>query len=209
MTISLARNRAFYIGLICILAALIVSGISPFDRTTWILEVFPVLIALPILVFTRAKFTLTSLVFFTILIHSLILIIGGMYSYARVPIGFWIADFFSLTRNPYDKIGHFAQGFTPCLLAREIFIRRSIMKRSAMLSFVVISIALAISAFYELIEWWSALILGQGADEFLGTQGYVWDTQSDIMFALIGSVSAILLFSITHDKQISRVSSER
>lgn len=204
-----ASAKAFYLGLVLVLAALVATAIHPYDRTTWLLEVAPVLIAIPILLLTRAKFPLTRVLYGVIIMHCLVLIVGGAYSYARVPIGFWIQEILGATRNPYDKIGHFMQGVTPTLLVRELFIRLRIMARGRMLAFVACSVALAFSACYELVEWWTALLLGQGADEFLGTQGYVWDTQSDMMFALIGSVTALLLLSRTHDREINGFSMGR
>ncbi|MET0355742.1 MAG: DUF2238 domain-containing protein [Cellvibrio sp.] len=181
---------------------LAISGIHPFDRTTWILEIFPIVIALPILFSTYNSFRLTQLLYFCILIHMLILILGGAYSYARVPLGFTIQDWLNLSRNPYDKIGHFFQGFAPALIAREILIRNEIVKGKKMLAFIVSCIVLAISASYELIEWAAALMLGQGAEEFLGTQGDVWDTQSDMFLALLGAIVAQLGFGKMHDKHI-------
>lgn len=181
---------------------LIISGIHPFDRTTWILEIFPIFIGLPVLFATYNSFRLTQLLYICILIHMLILVLGGAYSYARVPLGFSIQEWLHLSRNPYDKIGHFFQGFAPALIAREILIRKDIIKGKKMLAFIVTCIVLAISASYELIEWASALILGQGADEFLGTQGDMWDTQSDMFFALIGAITAQIVFGGLHNRQI-------
>jgi len=161
---------------------LVISGIQPFDRTTWWLEVTPVLIAIPLLFVTYKTFPLTHLLYVLTFCHAIVLIVGGAYSYARVPFGFEIAEWFDLDRNPYDKIGHFMQGFVPAMVAREILIRNHILAKGKMLSFIVICIVLAISATYELIEWAAALLLGQGAEEFLGTQGDEWDTQSDMFF---------------------------
>ncbi len=191
-------------GILLVLAALVWSGLHPFDRGTWWMEVIPVLIVLPVLVLGRNRWPLTTLVCICLCVHALILILGGAYSYARVPLGFWIQEVLQLSRNPYDKIGHFAQGFVPALLAREILIRGGYVQGRKMLAFLVLCIALAISAIYELIEWGAALALGQGADEFLGTQGDPFDTQSDIFFALIGAAAALLLFSRLHDRQIER-----
>lgn len=186
-----------------LLVLLVLSGLHPFDRTTWLLEVFPVLIALPILWVTYGRFPLTNILYVCIFIHALVLMTGGEYSYARVPLGFYLEDVFNLGRNPYDKIGHFFQGFVPALVAREIFIRGQYIRGKKMLVFVVISVVMAISASYELVEWAAAAIgIGQGADEFLGTQGDPWDTQSDMFFALIGAVTALLLFSRMHDSQL-------
>lgn len=184
---------------------LIISGIHPFDRGTWLMEILPVLIIVPLLIYTYKKFPLTNLLYSLIFLHAIVLIVGGAYTYARVPLGFEIAQWFSLDRNPYDKIGHFMQGFVPAIAAREILIRHQILAKGKMLSFIVICIVLAISATYELIEWAAALALGQGAQEFLGTQGYEWDTQSDMFFALIGVITALLLLSKWHDRQIAKL----
>ncbi|HCY61387.1 MAG TPA: hypothetical protein DHV59_00795 [Oxalobacteraceae bacterium] len=182
---------------------LIYSGFITNDRATWIMEVAPVIIALPILVVTYRRFPLTPLLYSLIFVHALILILGGTYTYARVPLGFWMQDLFALARNPYDKIGHFAQGFAPVLIAREILIRCGYLTSRKMAGFLAICVAMAISAWYELVEWWAALALGQGADEFLGTQGDPWDTQSDMFLAFIGASVAILLLSKLHDAQIA------
>lgn len=189
--------------------ALIASGLQPYDRVTWLLEVFPVLIALPLLWITRKGFALTPLLYGLIATHALILILGGAYTYARVPLGFWLADLFELSRNPYDKIGHFFQGFAPALVAREILLRGGYVQGRKMLAFLVVSVVLAISASYELIEWGAAVALGQGADEFLGTQGDPWDTQSDMGFALLGAVAALSLLSGLQDRQIARLPKRR
>jgi len=185
--------------------SLIISGIDPFDRGTWFMEVLPVLIVVPLLIHTYKRFPLTNLLYVLIFIHCMVLIVGGTYTYARVPFGFEMAEWFGLDRNPYDKIGHFMQGFVPAIAAREILLRNDILKHGKMLIFIVISIVLAISASYELIEWAAALALGEGAEEFLGTQGYEWDTQSDMFFALIGSVSALFLLSKWHDRQLYKL----
>jgi len=182
-----------------------VTGIRPYDRGTWLLEVFPVLIAAPILIATRRRFPLTTLLYVLVFLHATILMVGGAYTYARVPFGFWLERILDLGRNPYDKIGHFAQGFVPALVAREVFIRNDIVRGRGMTAFLCVCVAMAVSALYELIEWWAALALGQGADEFLGTQGYVWDTQSDMFYALIGSVIALALLSRLHDRQLAAI----
>ena len=182
--------------------ALVVSGIAPYDRLTWWLEVAPVLIVLPLLLATRGAFPFTTLAYVLICAHGLILIAGGTYTYARVPAGFWVQDWLALERNPYDRLGHFAQGFVPAIVAREILTRTFRLATDRFLFFIVTCICLAGSAFYELIEWWSALVLGQGAHEFLGTQGDEWDTQWDMFLALIGAVSAQLLLSRLHDRQL-------
>lgn len=200
-----SRTNLFTILLIGLALSLVASGWQPYDRTTWILEVFPIFIALPILFATYKKFPLTTFLYICIFMHALVLILGGTYSYARVPLGFSLQEWFHLSRNPYDKIGHFFQGFVPALVAREILSRQQVIKGRKMLAFVIVCIVLAISATYELIEWAAALILGQGADEFLGTQGDQWDTQSDMFLALVGAISALFLFSRFHDSQIRKV----
>ena len=191
-----------------VIAALVASGIAPFDRATWLMEVAPVLIALPITVATRNNYPLTTLLTVLIAAHALVLIGGGAYTYARVPLGFWLQDVLGTVRNPYDKIGHFMQGFVPAMVAREILIRGAYVVGRRMTGFVCICIAMAISASYELIEWAAALAMGQGADEFLGTQGDQWDTQSDMFMALIGSSTAIALLSGWHDRQLKRLDSK-
>ncbi|WP_442881425.1 DUF2238 domain-containing protein [Comamonas sp.] len=191
------------------LIALAISSLNPFDRTTWWLEVAPVLIALPMLWATRRRFPLTPLLYACIGLHALVLIVGGTYSYARVPFGFELQSWLDLSRNPYDKIGHFAQGFIPALVAREILLRGGYVQGRKMLAFVVVCIVLAISASYELIEWAAALALGQGADEFLGTQGDPWDTQSDMAFALLGALAALLTLARWQDRQIARLAAPR
>lgn len=188
-----------------LLAALIHSGIRPYDRATWLMEVAPVLIVLPLLWLTHRRYPLTPLLYTLIFFHALILIFGGMYSYARVPLGFEVQRWLDLGRNPYDKLGHFFQGLVPALVAREILLRGGYVQGRKMLGFVVCCIALAISAVYELIEWWAALALGQGADEFLGTQGDPWDTQSDMFCALLGALCGLLLFAGWQDRQIRRM----
>jgi putative membrane protein len=185
------------------IAALIWSGIAPFDRATWAMEVAPVLIALPLLVLTYRRHRLTDLLYVLILVHAIVLMVGGAYTYARVPFGFDLQHWLGLTRNPYDKIGHFMQGLVPALVAREILLRGRHIAAGKMLAFVVICIVMAISAWYELIEWGAAVAMGQGADEFLGTQGDPWDTQSDMFTAFIGGLCALLFFSRLHDRQLA------
>jgi putative membrane protein len=188
------------------LVGLLVSGWAPFDRPTWILEVFPVLIAYPVLWATQRRFPLTTLLYVLIGLHGLILMLGGAYTYARVPLGFWMQDWFGFARNDYDKIGHFAQGFVPAMVAREVLIRRyGLGRHRYMLAFLCVAVCLGISAFYELIEWWTALALGQGADQFLGTQGDPWDTQSDMFMALIGATAALVLLTPVHERELRRV----
>lgn len=188
-----------------VVGALVASGIAPYDRATWVMEVAPVLIALPLLVATRRSYPLTSLLYVLIALHCLVLIGGGAYTYARVPLGFWLQELLGTLRNPYDKIGHLMQGFVPALVAREILLRGAYVRGRRMVAFLCICIALAISASYELIEWAAALAMGQGADEFLGTQGDPWDTQSDMLMALLGSSTAMALFSGWHDRQLARL----
>ncbi len=190
---------------LCVLVALVLSGIEPHDRTTWLMEVAPIFIAAPLLLFTYRRFPLTSLLYILIAAHALVLIAGGAYTYARVPLGFWIQDLLSSGRNPYDKLGHFMQGFVPVLITREILLRNGFLRSKGMTNFLSACVALAISALYELVEWWAALALGQGADEFLGTQGDPWDTQSDMFFALIGAIVALAVLSRTHDRQMEEL----
>ena len=181
---------------------LIVSGIEPYDRTTWILEVFPILVAVPLLLATARRFPLTPLVYRLIFVHALILMLGGHYTYARVPLGFWVQDFFGFARNHYDRLGHFAQGFVPAMIAREILLRKTPLARGGWLFFLVCCVCLAVSAVYEFIEWWSALIGGESATDFLGTQGDQWDTQWDMFLAFIGSIAAQLTLARVHDRQL-------
>lgn len=199
------RNKLNGILATIVILALIASGVAPYDRLTWLMEVLPVLIAMPILFATRHSFRLTTLLYILIALHALVLIGGGAYTYARVPFGFWLQDWLGSTRNPYDKIGHFMQGLVPAMVAREILIRCAYVRGRKMTTFLCICIALAISAVYELIEWGAAVALGQGADEFLGTQGDVWDTQSDMAMALIGACCAMLLLSGWHNRLLARI----
>ncbi|MGM0689940.1 MAG: DUF2238 domain-containing protein [Pseudomonadota bacterium] len=187
-----------------VLVALLLSGIDPHDRATWVLEVAPAVIALPILWFTRKPFPLTPLLYMLVFLHALVLIYGGAYTYARVPLGFEIQAWFDLSRNPYDKIGHFFQGFVPALLAREILIRGRFARGPWMVGFLSLCVAMTVSAVYELIEWGVAEVAGGGAVEFLGTQGDPWDAQSDMAFALLGAMVAIAAFGRWHDRQIAR-----
>ena len=181
---------------------LVVSGIAPYDRATWLLEVAPVLIAAPLLLATRGKFPFTTLAYVLICVHGLILMLGAAYTYAQVPAGYWVQEWLGLERNPYDRFGHFAQGFIPAIVAREILIRTFRVAPGGFLFFIAVCIALALSAFYEMIEWWTALALGQGADHFLGTQGDEWDTQWDMFLALVGAAASQLLLSRLHDRQL-------
>lgn len=184
---------------------LVWSAISPKDYYTWILEVFPALAGLVVLALTRHRFALTALVYWLILAHSVILMVGGHYTYAEVPLFNWVEHVFDQSRNNFDKLGHLAQGFVPALIAREILIRRQIVNGVWWTHFIVVCICLSISACYELIEWFVALISRQAADSFLGTQGYIWDTQSDMAWALFGAILAIALLGRVHDRQIAEV----
>ena len=182
------------------------SAMEPADRVTWWMEVIPALVGFAILIMTRQRFPLTELVYFLILIHAVILMVGGHYTYAEVPIGDWLRDLTGGSRNNYDKLGHLAQGFIPAMIAREIMIRNKVVAVRGWLSFLVLCVVLAISALYELIEWWAALISSEAAESFLGTQGYIWDTQSDMMWALCGAILSLLTLSRLHDRQIRALS---
>jgi len=182
------------------------SGIGPLERLTWWLEVAPVLIGVLFLTYTYSSFRLSPLLYRLLFIHAVILMVGGHYTYARVPAGFWLQDLFDLSRNHYDRLGHLAQGFVPAILAREILIRKSPLEPGKWLFFVVVCVCLAFSAFYEMIEWWAAVLLGgQSVESFLGTQGDVWDTQWDMFLALIGAICAQLLLARTHDHSLRRL----
>lgn len=188
-----------------VIAATAWSGIGPADRPTWWAEVAPVLIALPLLAATWRRFPLTPLVYGLIAVHALILVVGAHYTYAKVPLGFWMQEWFDFSRNHYDRIGHFAQGFVPALLAREILLRTSPLGRGGWLFFLVCCVCLSISAAYELIEWAAAAGAGQGAEAFLGTQGDEWDAQKDMLLALLGAIAAQLSLSGLHDRQLARL----
>jgi len=188
----------FFIGLIS-------SGIAPHDYFTWILEVFPAIIGFLILLFTFKQFKFSDLTYSLILIHCYILFIGGHYTYAEVPLFNWIQDVFHQSRNNYDKVGHFVQGFVPALIAREIFIRHNIIKAGSWMSFLTVCVCITISVFYEFLEWFVAILSGQSAESFLGTQGYVWDTQSDMLYAAIGAICMIIFMSKIQDKQIKKI----
>ena len=179
------------------------SGWSPKDRLTWVLEVFPVVVAVPLLVATRRRFPLTTLVCVLIASHAIILMVGGRYTYAEVPLFDWIRDAFHLARNHYDRLGHFAQGCVPALVAREVLLRKTALRRGGWLFFLVTCVCLAISAVYELVEWSAAVTTGSAADAFLGTQGDPWDTQKDMLFAGIGAIVGQLALAKTHDRQLA------
>lgn len=181
------------------------SAISPEDYFTWFLEVLPALIGLVVLALTYKKFKLTRLTYTLILIHCIILMVGGHYTYAKVPLFDWVKDFFELSRNNYDKVGHLAQGFIPAIIARELLIRKKVVNSNKWSNFLIVCFCLALSAFYELIEWWVAALTGESAEAFLGTQGYMWDTQSDMALALLGAIIALFVLSALHDRQLQKI----
>ena len=189
--------------------ALAVSGIAPHDRLTWFLETAPIMIGLLLLIRTRKRFPLTPLLCWLLLAHAAILALGGHYTYARVPAGFWVQELFDLSRNPYDRLGHIAQGFIPAILVREILSRKSPLAGSNWLPVLTVCALLSFSAVYEMIEWWGALLFGGGADDFLGTQGDPWDTQWDMFLALAGAIAAVTLLRRRHDRQITALPKQR
>jgi putative membrane protein len=191
--------------LVLALVCLALSRIGAAEPGTWVLEVAPIFIAVPILVVTATRFPLTPLAYRLLFVHALILMLGGHYTYARVPLGFWLQDAFHLGRNHYDRLGHFAQGFVPAIVAREVLLRRSPLVPGKWLFFLVGCVCLAVSATYELIEWLAALLGGSSADAFLGTQGDVWDTQWDMFMALVGALCALVLLSREHDRELARL----
>lgn len=193
-------ERAIWIAIFVIVLAW--SGVGPMDYLTWAMEVVPAVVGAAVLWTTRDSFPLTSLTYVLILIHCIILMVGGHYTYAEVPLGDWVRDLFDHSRNNYDKVGHFAQGFIPAIVAREVLIRLSVFNSKRWRDFFIVCLCLAISAFYELIEWWVAALSGEGADAFLGTQGYAWDTQSDMALALLGAILALLMLGRLHDRQL-------
>lgn len=199
-----ARSNLVFISVVWAVG-LIASGIAPYERITWVLEVAPVIIGYAVLLTTFRHYPLTTLLYGLIALHGLVLILGGHYTYARVPAGFWVQDLFDLSRNHYDRLGHFFQGFVPAIIAREVLLRKTALIPGKMLFFIVASICLAFSAFYELIEWFAAVILGADADAFLGTQGDPWDTQWDMWMALLGAVSAQLFLARLHDRAMTAV----
>lgn len=198
-------NKWMMAWLVVFTSVFVWSAVAPRDYPTWFLEVAPAAVALVILGLTRKSFPLTPLLYTLILIHSVILMVGGHYTYAEVPAFDYLSELFGWERNNYDKVGHFAQGFIPAIVAREILIRKNVIRGDGWLFFIVVSICLAVSAFYELLEWWVALLYGGSAEAFLGTQGYVWDTQSDMALAMLGAIIALLTLSTLHDEQLERV----
>ena len=201
MTRSAEPRVLLLVGLVC----LAISRVGALEPGTWVLEVAPIFIAVPILVATAKRFPLTPLAYRLLFLHALILMLGGHYTYARVPLGFWMQDALHLGRNHYDRLGHFAQGFVPAIVAREVLIRRSPLRSGKWLFFLVVCVCLAVSATYELVEWLAAILGGSSADAFLGTQGDVWDTQWDMFMALVGALSALLLLSREHDRELARL----
>jgi putative membrane protein len=187
---------------------LVLSGVSPFDRGTWLMEVAPILVVLPLLVATRRRFRLTTLLYALVFAHACVLMLGGAYTYARVPLGFQLQDWLHLARNPYDRIGHFFQGFVPVVAAREVLLRHHVVRRGPMLVVLLLSVVLAVSACYELIEWATAMALGAAADDFLGTQGDPWDTQWDMFMALVGACVSLLLLSRWHDRELAAINAD-
>lgn len=200
-----ATSYRFPLGVAAVVVALVWSGWAPYDRATWWMEVAPVLIGLPVVWLTRHPHPLTPLLYGLLALHAGVLMLGGAYTYARVPLGYEIADWFGWSRNPYDRIGHFFQGFVPTLLAREILLRGAFVRGRGMLAFLVVCVVLAVSASYELIEWGAAVALGQGAEDFLGTQGDPWDTQADMGMALVGALACLTLLGRWHDAQLARL----
>ncbi|MCD0417566.1 DUF2238 domain-containing protein [Rubrivivax sp. JA1024] len=203
------RTPALAVAALALIALLVWSGWQPYERETWVLETLPVMVVLPLLAATHRRHPLTTLLYALVFVHCAVLMLGGAYTYARVPLGFQIQDWLQLSRNPYDKIGHFMQGLVPAVAAREILLRGGFVRGRRMLAFLVVCVVLAISASYELIEWGVALAIGQDADAFLGTQGDPWDTQSDMFMALIGATTALLSLSRLHDAQIARLDAAR
>jgi len=193
----------FWIGTFAVV--LIWSAVKPHDYFTWLLEVLPAILGLAVLGVTYKSFRFTNMAYWLMLIHAVILMIGGHYTYAEVPLFNWIRDSFDLSRNQYDKVGHFAQGFIPAIITREILIRKSPLKPGKWLFFIVVCICLAISAFYEFIEWWVAVATGTAAEAFLGTQGYAWDTQSDMFYAFIGAIAALVSLGRLHDRMLKKL----
>jgi putative membrane protein len=203
VTDALRRNYQWYL-LAAVVLVLIWSGIAPRDRFTWVLEVSWVLAGIPLVVLTRHRFPLTHLLATLLALHALLLIVGGHYTYERVPLGEWWKEWFGWKRNHYDRLGHLVQGIVPAILAREILLRRSPLRPGKWLFFLVLCVCLAFSAFFELIEWWSALAAGKKADAFLGTQGDPWDAQQDMLCALVGSILSQIVFARWHSAQLRR-----
>ena len=205
MNFSAIKRKEPQILLTVVAAALVVSRIGPYDPLTWFLEIVPILIIAPVLVLTYRTFPLTPLLYRLLFVHALILILGGHYTNARVPLGYWFQDLLDLSRNHYDRLGHLAQGFIPAILVREILLRRSPLVRGKWLFFLTVSVCLAFSAFYEFTEWWAAVAGGESAENFLGTQGDIWDTQWDMFLAFVGAITSQMILSRAHDKQLEKL----
>lgn len=198
-------KRKYIFLILLFVVGLVWSGINPKDYFTWILEVAPAIIGLLVLIATYKRFKLTDFTYYFILIHCWILFIGGHYTYTEVPFFDWLKETFDLSRNNYDKVGHFAQGFIPAIIVREIFVRQKVVEQKAWLNFIIVAVCLSFSAVYEFIEWWVAALTSEAADDFLGTQGYIWDTQSDMLYATIGAITFLLFLSNTHQHQIDKI----
>lgn len=201
--------KRYYILIFLFFAGLLISGIKPHDYFTWILEVFPAILGFIVLLVTFKRFRFSYLTYVMILVHSYILFAGGHYTYAEVPAFNWIKEVFDQSRNNYDKVGHFAQGFVPAMIARELFIRLQVFNKQSWIPFLTVAVCLAISALYEFLEWFVAIISGEAGDSFLGTQGYIWDTQSDMLYATIGAVCMLVFFSGLQNRQIEAVEREK
>lgn len=197
--------KKYYLLLFLFVIGLIVSGIAPHDYFTWILEVFPAIIGVAVLSLTFKKFRFTYLTYCLIVFHCYVLFIGGHYTYAEVPLFDWIKEVFHQSRNNYDKVGHFTQGFVPAIITRELFIRKQVVKPGGWVSFLTVCVVVTISAFYEFLEWFVAVVSGQSSESFLGTQGYVWDTQSDMLYACIGAICMLIFLSKIHTKKLEAI----
>ncbi|WP_101690297.1 DUF2238 domain-containing protein [Dysgonomonas massiliensis] len=200
------KNTKYWLALLIFAVVAIWSGIDSYEPTLWLLEAGLCLVGVLVLVATFKRFKFTDITYFFILVECIVLLVGAHYSYARVPLFDWISEIFDWQRNNYDKVGHFCQGFVPAFISREILVRLKVINGRGWLNFVVVCISLAISAFYELIEWWGALLVERSAEDFLGMQGYIWDTQSDMLCAMIGAICMLIFFSKMQDKQIDRLS---
>jgi putative membrane protein len=199
------KNKPHQAILIIVLAVFVWSGINPKDQFTWLLEVAPAIVGFGFIWYYYKRFKFTTLVYSLIATQAIILMVGGHYTYAEVPLFNWLKDLGLFARNNYDKVGHFAQGFVPAMVAREILLRNNVVKKGAWLSFLLVCIAGAISAVYEIVEWWTSLMSGEAGDAFLGTQGYIWDTQSDMLLAFIGAIAAVILLSKIHNKALEKL----
>lgn len=201
----MANNKELLVLIFALTGVTAWSWIDAYDRLTWWMEALPVFIGLPILWFSRSRFPLTRWLYYLLFAHAALLLVGAHYTYARVPLGFWMQDWFDFSRNNFDRLGHITQGFVPALVARELFVRLQIVKPGRWLFFLVLCFCLAFSAFYELIEWWAAVFGGDGSIEFLGVQGDIWDAQWDMLLALLGAIGAQLLLAPWQDRQIQGI----